>query len=273
MMLQTAFFGTPNFAVPILQRLMDVTHVRVVVTQSPKPVGKNLQLQLSPIHKLALDHAIPVLSPLKIKDTDFRSTLLSNNVDLAVVAAYGKILPAWILEWPRMNAVNVHGSLLPKYRGASPIAAAILHGEAISGITYMQMNVAMDEGPMLEKYQVSLAKDETMESLATKLSLLAATTLPDFLRQYAEGSMLAKPQDDSEATYTHLLTKEDGRIDFSTPPIDLERRIRAFYPWPGVWGIFRDKRVKLLPNNIVQMEGKKATGLSDFKRGYPEFPI
>jgi methionyl-tRNA formyltransferase len=269
--LTTVFFGTPYFSVPILRSLAATTSVKAVVTQAPKPAGKGHLPRQSPVQHTAEELGLTVLTPHRLKD--IREQLTALTLDVAVVAAYGKILPGWMLSWPRMGAINVHGSILPAYRGAAPISAAILAGDAETGITYMQMNEKMDEGDILEIHRLPILADDTTLSLSQRMAALAAETLPDFIDQLSTNQLTSQPQNHDQATYTKLLTKDDGFIDLDAPPDHLERLIRAYHPWPSAWGMLGTKRVKLLPGGMVQMEGKKAVPLADFLRGYPDFPL
>lgn len=267
-----AFFGSPGFAVPILEVLQKEFDVRLVVTQTAKGVGKNRVMTSTAVAQSAERLGLRIATPDKLKNESFRQTLAETRVEAAVVAAYGKILPQWLLDWPARGMINVHGSILPAYRGASPISTAILDGCASTGVTFIKMNARMDEGDILETAEMPIGADETTASLTEKLSLLAAAHINDVVCDYLAGSIWPQPQPGG-ATYTSLLKAEDGKIDFDNPPDDLGRRIRAYWPWPGVWGMWHDKRVKLLPDGKVQMEGKKAVPLPDFLRGHQDFPI
>src|SRR5690606_22428733 len=179
----------------------------------------------------------------------------------------------WLLDLPRFGAINIHASLLPKYRGASPISASILEGNAVTGISYIVMNNKMDEGDIIFQSELPIDPTETSGSLAIKLSHSASNDINNVVYKYISGELVASPQDESKATYCSVLSKEDGKIDFEQLPQNLDRMVRAYHPWPGVWGMYNGKRVKLLPGTQVQMEGKKATSLANFKNGYPDFPI
>ena len=267
-----AFFGSPAFAVPVLEALCGEFDVRLVVTQTPKGVGKNRVMTSTAVAQAAEKLGLQIATPDKIKSESFRKMISETEVDVAVVAAYGKILPQWLLDWPAKGMINVHGSILPAYRGASPISAAIMDGREATGVTFMKMNSRMDEGDILETVEVPIGRKETTASLTKKLSLLAAGHINDVVHDYLAGSLLPQPQPDG-ASHTSLLKTEDGKIDFENPPADLERRIRAYWPWPGVWGIWHARRVKLLPDDMVQIEGKKVVALADFLRGHRDFPI
>ena len=268
-----AFFGTPEFALPILSQLANAFDVRAVVTQPDKPAGKGLTTRPSAVAQLAHELDLPIFKPTTLKDEQFRSSILKIPVEVAIVAAYGKIIPNWLLQWPTRGMINVHGSLLPKYRGASPITGAILAGETTTGITFMQMTPGLDEGDILTMYSAPISDTDTTGSLSKTLSRLAADHIGDVVKKYLDDQISPIPQDSTHASYTSTLDSSQGYIDIDSPPAHLDRLIRAYYPWPGVWTTFRGKRVKLLPQDMVQMEGKKTVPLKDFLNGYPDFPL
>ena len=273
MSLRIAFFGTPSFACPSLAALALAHEVVAVVSQPAKPMGKHLALTDSAVAQVARDHQLPLFTPQKLREEPFYTEILKLEVEVAVVAAYGKILPQWLLDWPKHGMINIHGSLLPKYRGASPVTAALLAGDDETGITYIKMNAGMDEGEMLAAFSVAIDTVDTTQSLMDKLATTAATHIVEVVEGNMSGSLTPVAQDSTMATYTSLLKKEDGRIDFNTPPENLERIIRAYFPWPGVWGDFEGKRVKLLPGGLVQMEGKTPQILEQFRLVHPTFPL
>lgn len=268
-----AFFGTPEFSVPILQALSEEFEISLVISQPDKPVGKGLKVQSSPVSRFARNHNLPLLTPSSLRTDDAKKTLLGYEVDVAVVVAYGKILPQWVLDWPRHGAINIHGSLLPKHRGASPIAASILAGDNQTGLSYIKMNAEMDAGDVLCTSTVDIYPDDTTESLGIKLSSKASEDINTVVESYLKGALIPTPQDHIQASYADMIQKDDGYIDLDQPPANLHRMVRAYHPWPGTWTQFRGKRVKLLPNQMVQMEGKKATDLKSFLNGYPDFPL
>jgi methionyl-tRNA formyltransferase len=269
---KVAFFGSPQFAVPILKSLQTAFSIPVVVTQPPKPLGRHKKITATPVAELAESYGIPILAPAKLSEPQFRKDLEPIAVDVAVVAAYGKILPRWLLDWPSRGMINVHGSILPAYRGASPIAAAIADGCSETGITFMQMSEGMDEGDVLRIYKTEISEHDTTLTVTEKLSLLAATHIADVVQDYLTGLTTSQPQPTTEVSYTYTLKAADGRIDLNNPPANLPDLIRAYYPWPGVWTEWRGKRIKFLPEGQLQMEGKRPVSLADFRRGYPEFP-
>ena len=270
---RVAFFGTPALAVPVLESLTKEFEVVGVISQPDKPVGKGGHITPSPVSRFALERSLPLQRPAKLRSESFQEWFKGLDLEVAVVLAYGKILPQWILDAPKHGALNIHTSLLPHHRGASPIAASILADDVETGISYMVMNNKMDEGDVILQTNIPIEPDETTESLSIKLSQSASKNISCIIKKYLAGELNCTPQDHNKATYTKLLTKEDGQIDFNRPPANLERMVRAYYPWPGVWGLWNNKRVKLLPGGLLQMEGKKASTLTAFKHGYPDFPI
>lgn len=199
----------------------------------------------------------------------------SKEADLAVVAAYGRILTPKELNTPKYGSINVHPSLLPKYRGPSPIQSAILNGEKISGITIIKMDEEMDHGPILYQESLELSDKDNFDVLSKKMFLRTAEVLPKIIDDFIEGNTNPKQQNHAEATFCKILTRESGYFDINTPPSPevLDRMIRAYYPWPGTWTKWKGKIVKLHPGGVLQMEGKKAIPLKDFLNGYPDFPI
>jgi methionyl-tRNA formyltransferase len=235
-----AFFGTSDFAVPILERLRADWDFSVVlaVTQPDKPVGRKRTMTASPVKRAAERLGIEVWQPAGVKDDAAHARLSSLGVEAYVVVAYGKILPKRVLEIPPFGGVNVHASLLPAYRGASPIGAAIAAGEKETGVTIMVMDEKMDEGPTLALEKLPIADDDTTETLSRKLSELGAAMIAPTLKLYLEGHLTPAPQDHAKATYTRILAREDGRMDWSKGAVELERFVRAMRPWPeahAVW--------------------------------------
>lgn len=271
-MARVAFFGTPAFAVGPLEALARCHEVVLVVSQPAKASGKGLRESPSPVAAWAVAHGVPLLTPRSLRSAETRAAIEAVPVEVSVVAAYGKILPAWLLGWPEQGCVNLHGSLLPKFRGASPISAAILAGETVTGITFMRMNEAMDEGDMLARSIIALDSEETLATLTERLSHVSAEHICGWIDDYLVGRLAPEAQQAEQATYCGIVRKDDGKVDFAALPDHVGRMIRSYHPWPGVWGEFRGKRVKLLPGGLVQMEGKRAVPLADFRHGYPDFP-
>jgi methionyl-tRNA formyltransferase len=240
------FFGTPQFAVPSLQALLaGPDQVVGVVCQSDKPAGRGQHVTPPPVKQVASEAGVPVLQPDKLRAPEFLDALRAWAPDLIVVAAYGKILPKSVLECPRHGCINVHASLLPKYRGAAPIQWAIVRGEERTGVTIMQMNERMDAGDILLQRDTAIGSDETYGELQERLAVLGATTLLDALAQLRAGTLIAHPQQDAEATLAPIIKKEDGHIDWTQPALSTVRMVRAFNPWPSAFTHFGGKLLKI----------------------------
>jgi methionyl-tRNA formyltransferase len=297
------FMGTPDFAVPALSLLIQHHDVIGVVTQPDRPAGRNQQIQQSPIKQVALTHGIPVFQPEKIRKPDAVEQLRQWDADVYIVAAFGQILPQAVLDIPPHGSVNIHASLLPRWRGAAPIQAAIRYGDAETGITIMRMDAGLDTGPMLSQRVVPIAHDETGASLHDILSQVGGDLLIETLPRYLDGTIKPQPQDDSYATLAGRISKEEGQIDWTKSAVEIDRLVRAFTPWPGTFNFWNGKLIKIVSGtanrtetntppgtvmiarenisvatgdglywlNTVQLEGKKATPIDDFVRGYPDF--
>ena len=224
--------GSPEFAVPILQRLNENYEIGAVVTQPDQPVGRGRKLQSPPVKLAAQEIGLTILQPESIRKDGFLDDLKKISPDVIIVAAYGKILPKEVLEFPRFGCINVHASLLPRWRGASPIQYAILHGDVQTGVTIMRMDEGLDTGPILAKDTVEITKDDNAESLTEKLAGLGADLLEKTLPDYMDRKITPQAQDDSHATFTRLIKKQDALIDFSKSADEIERQVRAYYPWP-----------------------------------------
>lgn len=237
--------GTPDFAVPALERLIDSGHqVICVYTRPPRPKGRGHKVIPSPVHQLADDHGIEVRTPKKLKNNKPEiEKFIKLGADIAVVAAYGLILPKDILNAPLYGCLNIHASLLPRWRGASPIQQAIWSGDDQTGISIMQMDEGLDTGPVLQTQAVPIRPQTTAQSLHDELSALGGSLVRRVINRIADGDTPDNEiQNDEEATYAPLLTKEDGRIDWSQPAGTIDRQIRALNPWPGVWTLSRYDR-------------------------------
>jgi methionyl-tRNA formyltransferase len=234
--MRIVFMGTPEFAVPSLAALLQSDHRVVgVVTQPDRPKGRGQELAVSPIKQLALQNNIPILQPIKMKDPAFLESLAAWKPDLIAVAAFGRILPKTILDLPRRGCVNVHGSLLPKYRGAGPIQWAIINGERETGITTMLMDEGMDTGAMLLQEKMPIAPDDTAGTLSAKLAGVGGRLLIETIAQWEKGTLVPQPQDNAQATMAPLLKKEDGLLDWTLTAGQLANRIRGLTPWPGAY--------------------------------------
>jgi methionyl-tRNA formyltransferase len=239
--------GTPEFAVPSLAQLLSGGHdVAAVFTQPDKPAGRGRHLHEPPVKAFALEHRIPIHQPAKIKSNDeVRAIFEGISPDACVVVAYGKILPAWMLAIPRLGCINVHASLLPKYRGAAPINWVLANGERETGVTIMQMDVGMDTGPMLAQRSIRIGGDATAPQLSGRLAQLGAELLSETLSRVEHGEIAPLTQDDSEATYAPMLKREDGLIDWRMRAREIANRVRAFQPWPGSYTNFRRGRLTI----------------------------
>ncbi len=240
------FMGTPDFAVGALEALVRAGYeVTAAVTQPDKPKGRGREVQIPPVKACALRHGIPVLQPVKIREKEAVEALLSYEADIYVVAAFGQILTQEILDIPRLGCINLHASLLPKYRGAAPIQRAILDGEKETGVTIQQMNAGVDTGDILSATVVPIAPDETGDSLFEKLRDAGAALLLETLPGLAAGTVTPVTQDESKATYAGRLSKEIGSIDWREPAEVIERKVRALNSWPSAYTVFRGKQLKI----------------------------
>ncbi len=306
--LRLVFMGTPDFAVPSLRALLDGEDAVVgVCTQPDQPAGRGMALRPSPVKVCALEHQVPVFQPPKLRRVpEVLEQLTSWQPDLIVIAAYGKILPPPILDLPPHGCINVHASLLPKYRGAAPIQWAIADGEAETGITVMQVSQQMDAGAILLQKATPITHSETGGSLHDKLAVLGAEALREALALFRQDKLVARPQDETQVSYAALIKKEDGRIDWSQDASSIERRIRAFHPWPSAFTTVQGKLLKIYsarleqspispaapgtvlasaPNQLliatgsgalaleeVQLAGKKRLPIAAFLKGHPQAP-
>lgn len=243
--LSIVFFGTPEFVIPVVEFLREQEILRAVVTQPDKPRGRGLNPLPSPVKSWATERGIPVYEPLKLRNEDFISTLKALNPDLIVVFAYGKILPKEVLEIPRAGCWNIHLSLLPKYRGASPVQWAILEGENTTGVTIMLMDEGMDTGPILLQREIKIEEIDTTPTLLSKLVEISVQALRETLSLYKQGKLIPRPQPADGISYAPLIKKEDGYTDFTEPASRIVRKLRAFTPWPGVYTKFRGKILKI----------------------------
>jgi len=298
MRFRVVFFGTPEFAVPSLQALLDgPDEVVGVVCQPDRPAGRGQKVQAPPVKQLAERHGIAVAQPIKLKTDELPDQLAAWRPDLAVVAAYGRILPARILELPRLGCINVHASLLPRYRGAAPIQWAVLNGDAETGVTIMRMNERMDEGEILLQRATPIGADESYGALQTRLAGIGAAALLEALAQLAAGTLVATPQDHAAATLAPMIRKEQGRIDWRQPAALIARQVRGFNPWPSAHTTLAGRLLKIHaaraesgggePGRVValddavrvatgdgvlaieqlQLEGRRALSAGEFARG------
>jgi methionyl-tRNA formyltransferase len=301
MSLDLIFCGTPRFAVPTLEKLVAAGfRVHLVVTQPDRPKGRGLELVASPVKVSALKLNLPITQPDRIKTNDeFRAELTALQPDAIIVVGYGRIIPQWMLDLPRYGNLNLHASLLPKYRGAAPIQWAIANGETVTGNTTMRIDAGLDTGDILQQQELAIAPDDTAETLAPRLAAIGADLMVKTLRGLQTGSVHPRPQDNTQATLAPILKKEDGLVDFSRSAAEIYNRIRGFQPWPGAHTKFRGKSLQVIrahpvsdavpPAELrgdsdrlvvgcahntslelleIQLEGKKRTTAQDFLRGY-----
>ena len=298
------FAGTPDFAASSLAALLASTHdVVAVLTQPDRPAGRGRKLVASDVKALAEAHALPVLQPERLKDPAIHDQLRAFDADVMVVVAYGLIIPAAVLELPRYGCINVHGSLLPRWRGAAPVHRAIAAGDAESGVTIMQMDVGLDTGPMLYKVATPITAEDTGGSLYQRIAALGAEALVTVLDDLPAYLASAETQPEDGVTYAHKLTKDEGRLDWSRPANELHDQVRAFNPWPVAWGRMDEQVIRvwasealantstLAPGTVIkvspagidvacgdgalrlatiQLPGKKALPVADLLRGRPD---
>lgn len=302
-MLRIVFMGTPEFAVPILHALLDKYEVVAVYTRADKPAGRGKQVVISPVKQFALEHNLPLEQPRSLRNTSEQALLREYKPDLIVVAAYGLLLPQAVLDAPPHGAINTHASILPRFRGASPITYAILSGDAEAGVTVMKIDAGLDTGDILTVRTIPIAADDTTGSLTEKLSAVGAELLLETIPAYLEGKITPVPQDPAQATMTPLVAKEDGKIKWDTSAVYIERMVRAYQPWPSASTSFRGEQFKILrastlnegvpqnPGTVlqigkdigvatgkgvlllhqVQLAGKRAMSADEFSRGQREF--
>ncbi|KFN19831.1 methionyl-tRNA formyltransferase [Aeromonas bestiarum] len=259
--LKLIFAGTPDFAARHLAALLSSDHeVVAVYTQPDKPAGRGQKLTASPVKELALAHDLPVYQPASLRKEEAQAELAALGADLMVVVAYGLILPKAVLDTPRLGCINVHGSLLPRWRGAAPIQRSIWAGDAETGVTIMQMDVGLDTGAMIRKVSCPIAADETSASLYDKLAELGPQALVDTLDAMAAGETAAEAQDDALANYAEKLSKEEARINWSMEAVAIERCIRAFNPWPISWFEVAGQTVKVWQAEVVAQDHGQTAG-------------
>lgn len=249
--MRAVFMGTPEFAVPTLQALIDHHQVEAVVTQPDKQRGRGKKVQFPPVKEKAVEHEIPVYQPQKARDEEFVEILREINPDVIVVVAYGQILPESILNIPKYGCINVHGSLLPKYRGAAPIQWAVLDGEEKTGITTMYMEKGLDTGDMIDKAEIVLDPKETAGTLHDKLMEIGANLLLETLEKLENETAVRIKQNDSESCYASMLTKEMGQIDFSKSACEIECLIRGMNPWPSAYTSLNGKTLKVWEAEVL----------------------
>lgn len=243
--MRIAFLGTPEFALPALQALTEAGHSLAVFTQPDRPVGRHNRPTPPPVKEFALLHDIPVFQPARIRSEEGQNALRGFAPELMVTAAFGQLLSKENLSVPKRGCINVHASLLPKYRGAAPIQWAIIQGETTTGITTMFTDIGMDTGDILLTDTLAIEPDETAGALSSRLAALGAKTLMRTLGALESGQLTRKPQNDAEASYCPMLKKEHGRLDFSQTPLAVHNRVRGTNPWPGAYALLGDTPLKL----------------------------
>lgn len=307
--LNLVFCGTPRFAVPTLDKLLAAGHsVPLVVTQPDRPRGRGMDVAVSPMKDAAIRLGIALLQPATIKNNaEFRDQLAAIAPDAVIVVGYGRIIPQWMIDLPQLGNLNLHASLLPKYRGAAPIQWAIANGESTTGVTTMRIDAGLDTGDILMQREIPIAPEDTAETLGPRLASIGADLMVETLRGLDTGQVRPTPQDHSQATLAPILKKEDGRMDFTRSADDLFNRLRGFQPWPGAFTTFKGKTlqvhhaqplqhaVKLTPGEIavegtrlfvgcgknkaqdadtalelieIQLEGKRRMTAQEFINGY-----
>ena len=304
--MRLVFMGTPEFAIPALEKLISDGYRPVAVYSQPdRPAGRGRNLVAPPVKQAALNHGLPVVQPVSLKDPAELERLTSLKPDLIVVAAFGQLLPRPVLDLPPFGCLNLHPSLLPRHRGASPIPAAILAGDEETGVSLMLLDEGLDTGPVLAQRGIPIEPEDTAETLEAKLAKLGAELLVEVLPHWLAREITPQPQDETKATYAPPLSRQDGELDWKQPALELWRRVRAFYPWPGCYTWFRGKRLKVLearplpggeglkPGTVlalhvdtpvgvvtgegilglrlVQLEGKKPLSAEEFLRGRRDF--
>lgn len=246
------FMGTPDFTLPILDALEGAGHeIGLVVTQPDALVGRKQVLTPPPAKKWAAEHGIPVFQPERIREPEAVEKLRGYDAEVFVVAAFGQILPKEILDMPKYGCINIHASLLPKYRGAAPIQWAILNGDETTGVTIMQMGEGLDDGDILLQNELAIEPDDTGGSLFDRLAVLGGESIVEALDALQKGSLLATPQDEVLATKVGKIDKSLGKLDFAKPAAELARYVRGLYPWPGTYCTFRRKNLKILSAEVV----------------------
>ena len=271
MSIRIVFMGSPDFALPSLSALAAARNYQVVgvVTQPDRASGRGRELKAPPVKTLALELNIPVMQPEKLRASEAMDQLRAWNPELIVVAAFGQILKKDVLDLPRHGCINVHASLLPCWRGAAPINAAILHGDEETGVTIMQMDVGLDTGPMLASKSIRIKPDDTAGSVIQALSTLGADLLIETLPDYFSGKLTPQPQPAQGDTYAPMLKKEDGLLNFTRPAIELERRVRAMNPWPSAWFEWNGNLLKVLRASTVSGDKSLVSGSRFTVEGRP----
>lgn len=250
--MRIVFMGTPDFSVPALKALVEAGHqVIAVVTQPDKPKGRGKEVQMTPVKIQAMEYGIPVYQPAKVREASFVEVLQGMEADVYVVIAFGQLLPKAVLELPKYGCINIHASLLPKYRGAAPIQWCVIDGERETGITTMMMDVGLDTGDMLEKAVIPIEEKETGGSLHDKLSMAGGDLILSTLKKLEEGTLVRTPQTDEGTCYAKMLTKSLGDIDWNQGAVSIERLIRGLNPWPSAYTMWNGKTIKIWAADVI----------------------
>lgn len=252
--MRAIFFGTPAFAVPCLDALARIAEIVLVVSQPDRPAGRGMTLTAPPVKARALELGLTVVQPTKVRTPEFAEQLRALGADVAVVVAYGRILPRPVLDAPRLGCVNVHASLLPRWRGAAPVQWAVVSGDRESGVCLMQLDEGMDTGPVLGRARTPVAPDETAGELAERLAGLGAELLERELPRFLAGELVAEPQPSDGVTLARILEKEDGRVDFGRGARAVHDHVRGMSPWPGAYTSMAGARVKIHRTHVVDEE-------------------
>lgn len=258
MAIRIVFMGSPEFAIPSLRILAENYPVVGVVTQPDRPAGRGRELSSPPVKLLAQELGLAVMQPERLRQTEAIEQLQAWKPNVIIVAAFGQILRSAVLELPQYGCVNVHASLLPRWRGAAPIQAALLHGDRETGVTIMKMDPGVDTGPLLTQKSTPILEEDDAETLSHRLANLGAELLLETLPMYLEGAIALQEQDEKLATYTPMLKKEDGKLDLNLPAEELQRRVRAFTPWPGAFITWQGQPFKILRARVIPSLGAKA---------------
>lgn len=258
--MRLVFCGTPQFAVPTLRALLRAGHdIQLAVTQPDRPSGRGMQLIAPPVKQAALEAGLLVVQPEKIKNNlEFRSQLEAIQPEAIIVVAYGRIIPKWMLDLPRYGNLNLHASLLPKYRGAAPIQWAVAKGEAVTGATTMRIDEGLDTGDMLLQRELPIAPDQTSEDIFPLLAEMGAPLMVETLEGLIAGTITPQKQDDAKANVAPILKREDGLVDFTRPAMEIYNRWRGFQPWPGAYTSFRGKKLALHHMHPMELRGEES---------------
>jgi methionyl-tRNA formyltransferase len=253
--------GTPEFAVPSLEHLMlNQYQIVAVYTRPDKPSGRGRLVVTPPVKKAAVKWKLPIMQPVSLKKAEVVAQIAGFHPDVIVVTAFGQVLPQSVLDIPKYGCLNIHPSLLPRFRGVSPIAAAILAGDESTGVSIMLMDQGLDTGPILARRQIPISPQDTTNSLMSRLSLVAAPLLQEVLPYWLKGELTPHSQNDAEATYCRPISKNEGEIDWCLPAVDIWRRVRAFYPWPGCYTTWGGKQLKIIEAIPLDEEGLLEVG-------------